>query len=228
MTVEASFPRTTRADERPALELRRADSAAASRAVRAVAGVTGVGCWRADPPRRGSTDVDGGVQIFSVRPSATRRHAAPSHRHGRAGSVAAARRSRALTRSWWFLAIQFDYSHRRGTDDAQVIIPRRVAGDRVDLSCCCGRYRAGLADGVGDVVVRGILGRRTRSPPRVGFAVADPSFPLFTFVFLVALGIDYNIFLMESRPRGGGAGTAPGAARCARWWPPARSSPPPA
>ncbi len=29
-----------------------------------------------------------------------------------------------------------------------------------------------------------------------GFAGADPGFPLFTFVFLVALGIDYNIFLM--------------------------------
>ena len=29
-----------------------------------------------------------------------------------------------------------------------------------------------------------------------GFAGADPAFPLFAFVFLVALGIDYNIFLM--------------------------------
>jgi RND superfamily putative drug exporter len=29
-----------------------------------------------------------------------------------------------------------------------------------------------------------------------GFAHADPGFPLFAFVFLVALGIDYNIFLM--------------------------------
>jgi RND superfamily putative drug exporter len=29
-----------------------------------------------------------------------------------------------------------------------------------------------------------------------GFAGTDPSFPLFAFVFLVALGIDYNIFLM--------------------------------
>ena len=29
-----------------------------------------------------------------------------------------------------------------------------------------------------------------------GFNSADPSFPLFVFVFLVALGIDYNIFLM--------------------------------
>ena len=28
------------------------------------------------------------------------------------------------------------------------------------------------------------------------FVNADPSFPLFVFVFLVALGIDYNIFLM--------------------------------
>ena len=29
-----------------------------------------------------------------------------------------------------------------------------------------------------------------------GFAGADSSFPLFAFVFLVALGVDYNIFLM--------------------------------
>jgi RND superfamily putative drug exporter len=29
-----------------------------------------------------------------------------------------------------------------------------------------------------------------------GFAGADPSLPLWTFVFLVALGVDYNIFLM--------------------------------
>jgi RND superfamily putative drug exporter len=40
-----------------------------------------------------------------------------------------------------------------------------------------------------------------------GFAGADPAFPLWTFVFLVALGTDYNIFLMtrvheESRGHG--------------------------
>jgi RND superfamily putative drug exporter len=29
-----------------------------------------------------------------------------------------------------------------------------------------------------------------------GFAGADPSFPLWVFVFLAALGVDYNIFLM--------------------------------
>jgi RND superfamily putative drug exporter len=40
-----------------------------------------------------------------------------------------------------------------------------------------------------------------------GFGGADTSFPLFVFVFLVALGIDYNIFLMtrvhEEAPRHG-------------------------
>ena len=30
----------------------------------------------------------------------------------------------------------------------------------------------------------------------LGFAGAEPSFPLLAFVFLVALGVDYNIFLM--------------------------------
>ncbi len=41
----------------------------------------------------------------------------------------------------------------------------------------------------------------------LGFAGADASFPLYVFVFLVALGIDYNIFLMtrvrEESARGG-------------------------
>jgi RND superfamily putative drug exporter len=50
-----------------------------------------------------------------------------------------------------------------------------------------------------------------------GFAGADPSFPLFAFVFLVALGIDYNIFLMtrvreEAILHGTRAGTLKGLA----------------
>ena len=50
-----------------------------------------------------------------------------------------------------------------------------------------------------------------------GFAGADPSFPLFAFVFLVALGIDYNIFLMtrvreEALVHGTRAGTLKGLA----------------
>ena len=45
-----------------------------------------------------------------------------------------------------------------------------------------------------------------------GFAGSDPGFPLFAFVFLVALGIDYNIFLMtrvreEAVERGTRAGS---------------------
>ncbi len=50
-----------------------------------------------------------------------------------------------------------------------------------------------------------------------GFAGADPSFPLFAFVFLVALGIDYNIFLMtrvreEAKRHGTRKGTLKGLA----------------
>ena len=43
----------------------------------------------------------------------------------------------------------------------------------------------------------------------------DPSFPLFVFVFLVALGIDYNIFLM-TRVR---EETMTHGTRKGRWWP---------
>ncbi|HEX5497258.1 MAG TPA: MMPL family transporter [Mycobacteriales bacterium] len=45
-----------------------------------------------------------------------------------------------------------------------------------------------------------------------GFAGEDTSFPLFVFVFLVALGIDYNIFLMTRvREEAERRGTRPGA-----------------
>ena len=51
----------------------------------------------------------------------------------------------------------------------------------------------------------------------IGFAGADSSFPLFAFVFLVALGVDYNIFLMtrvreEAVGRGHREGTLAGLA----------------
>ena len=47
-----------------------------------------------------------------------------------------------------------------------------------------------------------------------GFAGADQSFPLFAFVFLVALGIDYNIFLMTRvREESLTFGTRPGILR---------------
>ncbi len=45
-----------------------------------------------------------------------------------------------------------------------------------------------------------------------GFEHADPAFPLFVFVFLVALGIDYNIFLMTRvREEALERGTRPGS-----------------
>ncbi|WP_241255436.1 MMPL family transporter, partial [Candidatus Protofrankia californiensis] len=44
-----------------------------------------------------------------------------------------------------------------------------------------------------------------------GFAGADPSLPLLGFIFLVALGIDYNIFLMTRvREEVGRIGARPG------------------
>jgi RND superfamily putative drug exporter len=48
-----------------------------------------------------------------------------------------------------------------------------------------------------------------------GFAGTDPAFPLWTFVFLIALGVDYNIFLMtrvreEARTHGTGRGALTG------------------
>ncbi len=51
-----------------------------------------------------------------------------------------------------------------------------------------------------------------------GFPGSDPSLPLFAFVFLVALGIDYNIFLMarvreETQRYGTEHGHAPRARR---------------
>ena len=47
-----------------------------------------------------------------------------------------------------------------------------------------------------------------------GFAGADSSFPLFAFIFLVALGIDYNIFLMTRvREESIRIGTRPGILR---------------
>ena len=47
-----------------------------------------------------------------------------------------------------------------------------------------------------------------------GFPGADPSLPLWAFVFLVALGVDYNIFLMARvREEAQGHGTRPGMLR---------------
>ena len=53
-----------------------------------------------------------------------------------------------------------------------------------------------------------------------GFPGSDPSLPLFAFVFLVALGVDYNIFLV-ARAREETSSTAPRRACAAPWRSPA-------
>ena len=63
----------------------------------------------------------------------------------------------------------------------------------------------GAALGVSTLVFRGVFAHLFTEGE--GFRHADASFPLFVFVFLVALGIDYNIFLMtrvreETQTRG--------------------------
>lgn len=62
----------------------------------------------------------------------------------------------------------------------------------------------GAALGVSALVFDGVF----------GFAGADPSVPLYGFVFLVALGVDYNIFLMSRvREESLAHGTRPGILR---------------
>ncbi len=54
----------------------------------------------------------------------------------------------------------------------------------------------GAALGIATLLFTEVFTRLPLFESNDGFAHADPGFPLFTFVFLVALGIDYNIFLM--------------------------------
>jgi RND superfamily putative drug exporter len=54
----------------------------------------------------------------------------------------------------------------------------------------------GAALGISTLIFTEVFTRISLFESNEGFAHTDPGFPLFTFVFLVALGIDYNIFLM--------------------------------
>ncbi len=54
----------------------------------------------------------------------------------------------------------------------------------------------GAALGISTLLFTEVFTRLPLFESNAGFAHTDPGFPLFTFVFLVALGIDYNIFLM--------------------------------
>ncbi|MFA6299501.1 MAG: MMPL family transporter, partial [Nocardioides sp.] len=54
----------------------------------------------------------------------------------------------------------------------------------------------GAAMGISALIFTEVFTRIGLFEVNEGFAHVDPGFPLFAFVFLVALGIDYNIFLM--------------------------------
>ncbi len=54
----------------------------------------------------------------------------------------------------------------------------------------------GAALGISTLLFTEVFTRLPLFESNNGFAHTDPGFPLFAFVFLVALGIDYNIFLM--------------------------------
>ena len=55
---------------------------------------------------------------------------------------------------------------------------------------------AAAARGHGRALVRRALGVTAWLSGLLGFGSFNPTLPLFAFVFLVALGVDYNIFLM--------------------------------
>ena len=94
-------------------------------------------------------------------------------------------------------AINLDVQ-RAAAHDSGVIIPLTLA---IVVLILMGLLRAVVAPLIllGTVVLSfgAALGVSALAFDHVfGFAGADSSFPLFVFVFLVALGIDYNIFLM--------------------------------
>jgi RND superfamily putative drug exporter len=94
-------------------------------------------------------------------------------------------------------AINLDVQ-RAAAHDRNVIIPLTLA---IVVLILMGLLRAVVAPLIllGTVVLSfgAALGVSALAFDHVfGFAGADSSFPLFVFVFLVALGIDYNIFLM--------------------------------
>jgi RND superfamily putative drug exporter len=65
-----------------------------------------------------------------------------------------------------------------------ILLLRAITAPLILISTVVLSYGAAL--GLSSLIFRHVL----------GFAGADSSLPLFVFVFLVALGIDYNIFLM--------------------------------
>ena len=102
------------------------------------------------------------------------------------------------TRWWGATSAILDDMLKANTRDARVIIPvtlvvvllilmlllRAVASPLILIATVVLSFGAAL--GLGSLAFKYLF----------DYPGADPSFPLFVFVFLVSLGIDYNIFLM--------------------------------
>ena len=101
-------------------------------------------------------------------------------------------------------------SNDAGAHDRNLIIPIVLVVILHRSSCCCCAPSSPPVLLIGSVVVSfaATLGVAALVFNDIfGFPGADPAVPLYGFVFLVALGVDYNIFLMtrvreESRAQG--------------------------
>jgi RND superfamily putative drug exporter len=111
-------------------------------------------------------------------------------------------------------AVQLDVRHAAARDDA-VIAPLVLGVIFVILGLLL-RSVVAPAVLVTSVIVSfaGAFGVSTLAFRWFGFAGISPQIPLFAFIFLVALGVDYNIFLMHrARLEARVAGTRAGMAR---------------
>jgi RND superfamily putative drug exporter len=217
--IAAHFPAGTGS---PAQIVARADKltevTAAARAVSGVADVTPY-TGAAGPPTPGAPAPQPKVVDGLVRIDATFADAADSDA---AGTTVEALRAAvhavpgADAKVGGFSAINLDVQ-KTSQHDRTIIIPLVLAVVYVILSLLLRSLVAPLllvttvllsfaaTLGVSGVVFRDVF----------GFAGADSSIPLYAFVFLVALGVDYNIFLMtrvreEVAARGHRAGTLAG------------------
>ena len=136
---------------------------------------------------------------WSTRRSPTRYDTPAGIRHDQAICGPRCTRSRAPTRRSAAIGGQPGRPDTPRAHDREPDHPDRAGGDLARAGAAAARVAgAGAADRHGGAVVRRRRWASARSSSTTSSTSpnADPSFPLFAFVFLVALGIDYNIFLM--------------------------------
>ena len=184
---------------------------------------------RRDGRRREATPAGTGEPVLIDGDAQRDRRHPPGPRPRR--TPARPRRTRS-TRRPWSAAHRHPHRHqrRRRRRPQPDRAPGAAGGARRSWSCCCGRssrrscsWRPSCCRSRAALGISALLFKHV-----IRFARRRQSLPLFVFVFLVALGVDYNIFLMTRRPRGSARATAPAGGAAPGWRPPAGSSPPPA